>query len=171
MCADPLLRPTPPHSRSQRLCVSESGAVTVAGTHLAYEGVALPVNSTLIHLAIGGALMAAVYAGGPLSGGHFNPAVSLAAMLRGSLTPTTMASYVVSQLSGSVLAFGLSHSLGVAAEPGHSWTPGFPQPHASTVAAFAAEFVFSFALCGARVQAVGASPLAGSGPRLAWLGA
>ena len=123
-----------------------------AGTHLAYAGVALPVNSTLIHLAIGCSLMAAVYAGGPLSGGHFNPAVSLAVALRGGLAPATLALYVAAQLSGSVLAFALSLGLGASTEPSLAWTPGFPKPHVPAPAAFAAELVFSFALRAAWVH-------------------
>lgn len=36
-------------------------------------------------LAIGSALMVMVYMGGHISGGHYNPAVSLAVMMRGKL--------------------------------------------------------------------------------------
>ena len=37
-------------------------------------------------LAIGGILMVMIYAGGPISGGHYNPAVTLAVLLRGAMT-------------------------------------------------------------------------------------
>lgn len=36
-------------------------------------------------IAVGFILMVMVYAGGPISGGHYNPAVSLAAAVRGAL--------------------------------------------------------------------------------------
>ena len=38
-------------------------------------------------LAIGSSLMVMVYMGGHISGGHYNPAVSLAVLLRGKLAP------------------------------------------------------------------------------------
>ena len=40
----------------------------------------------LAPLAIGSALMVMVFAGGHISGGHFNPAVSTAVFLRGKMT-------------------------------------------------------------------------------------
>jgi glycerol uptake facilitator-like aquaporin len=49
-------------------------------------GCAVMTGSPLVPLAIGAALMVFVYAGGHISGGHYNPAVSLAACVRGRLT-------------------------------------------------------------------------------------
>jgi aquaporin Z len=40
------------------------------------------VAGVIAPLAIGGALMMMVYAGGHISGGHFNPAVTLAVFVR-----------------------------------------------------------------------------------------
>jgi aquaporin Z len=48
-------------------------------------------------LAIGGALMVMVFAGGHVSGGHYNPAVSLAVLVRGKLTARECAGYVLAQ--------------------------------------------------------------------------
>src|ERR1700738_4546458 len=45
-------------------------------------GAAVGSHSALAPLAIGAALMVMVYAGGHLSGGHYNPAVTLAALVR-----------------------------------------------------------------------------------------
>ena len=45
----------------------------------------------LAPLAIGSALMVMVFAGGHISGGHFNPAVSTAVFLRGGSRPTSTA--------------------------------------------------------------------------------
>lgn len=49
-------------------------------------------------LAIGGALFLAVLVGGSISGGHFNPAVTLWAFLSGKIASTTAVAYVVAQL-------------------------------------------------------------------------
>ncbi len=46
-------------------------------------GMAVRSGSPLFPLAIGAALMVMVYAGGHVSGGHFNPAVTLVVYLRG----------------------------------------------------------------------------------------
>src|SRR5687768_5720567 len=55
-------------------------------------------------LAIGSALMVMVYMGGHISGAHYNPAVSLAVMLRGKLMPREFAPYLIAQFAGAVLA-------------------------------------------------------------------
>ena len=55
-------------------------------------------------IAIGFALMIMVYAGGFISGGHYNPAVSLAAAIRGALPWIEFLPYVISQLLGAALA-------------------------------------------------------------------
>ncbi len=49
-------------------------------------------------IAIGSALMVMVYAGGHVSGGHFNPAVTLAVLLRGRITSAEAVPYWVTQL-------------------------------------------------------------------------
>ena len=48
-------------------------------------GLTVMQGSQFAPLAIGASLMVMVYAGGHISGGHYNPAVSLAAMMRGAL--------------------------------------------------------------------------------------
>lgn len=55
-------------------------------------------------LAIGLSLMVMVYAGGPFSGAHYNPAVSLAVYIRGKLTLVEMFGYWVVQLMAGVVA-------------------------------------------------------------------
>lgn len=62
-------------------------------------------QGTLIVVAFGFglALMAGLYAFGEISGGHFNPAVSLAALLDGRIDGPTFATYVVAQAGGGVL--------------------------------------------------------------------
>ncbi|MBQ0957754.1 aquaporin family protein [Ideonella sp. 4Y11] len=48
---------------------------------------------------------------GPVSGAHFNPAVSLVMTLRGALPKSLFAPYVVSQLVGAVLGAWLAHAM------------------------------------------------------------
>jgi aquaporin Z len=61
-------------------------------------------KSDLAPIAIGSALMINVYAGGHISGGHFNPAVSLAAFLRGRLPAADVLPYMGAQVAGAVVA-------------------------------------------------------------------
>jgi aquaporin Z len=55
-------------------------------------------------LAIGSALMVMVYAGGHISGGHYNPAVTLAVWMRGKCPSADVPGYVVAQAAGAILA-------------------------------------------------------------------
>jgi aquaporin Z len=55
-------------------------------------------------IAIGSVLMVMVYAGGHISGGHYNPAVTLAVWLRGKCSTADVPGYMVSQVVGGILA-------------------------------------------------------------------
>ena len=59
---------------------------------------------TIAPLAIGSALMIMVYAGGHVSGGHYNPAVTLAVWLRGRCPTSDVVPYWISQIAGAVVA-------------------------------------------------------------------
>lgn len=52
-------------------------------------------------LAIGLTLSVSIYVGGHISGGHFNPAVSLALLLRKQMRPADFFPYVAAQLLGA----------------------------------------------------------------------
>jgi aquaporin Z len=90
-------------------------------------------------LAIGSALMVMIFAGGHISGGHFNPAVTLAVFLRGKCPASDVISYWVAQLLGGTVA-----ALVVLFMKGNPtvtpMTPDIPK-------ALLAEFLFTFALC------------------------
>lgn len=58
----------------------------------------------MIAFGFGLALLAGLYAFGEISGGHFNPAVSLAMFLSGRLELPTMIGYWISQILGAILA-------------------------------------------------------------------
>src|SRR5262245_29481431 len=55
-------------------------------------------------LAIGAALMVMVYAGGHVSGAHYNPAVTLAVFMRGKCPASDVVPYMGAQLAGAGLA-------------------------------------------------------------------
>lgn len=55
-------------------------------------------------IGIGLMLAAMIYLGGHVSGGHFNPAVSLTMFLEGLLKIQTLTYYIAAQLTGSFLA-------------------------------------------------------------------
>lgn len=61
----------------------------------------------LAPLAIGSALMVMVFAGGHISGGHYNPAVSLAVFVRGKLPVAELVPYWVAQVAGGLVAAGV----------------------------------------------------------------
>ena len=55
-------------------------------------------------IAIGSALMVMIYAGGHISGGHYNPAVTLGVLVRKRISSSDAAIYMGSQLAGAVVA-------------------------------------------------------------------
>jgi aquaporin Z len=88
-------------------------------------------------LAIGSILMVMVFAGGHVSGGHFNPAVSTAVFVRGRMLGIEAGAYIVTQFVAVVLAGFLVRYVG-----GH-------QAHlvvANSPKMLISEFVFTFAL-------------------------
>ncbi|MEE4546892.1 aquaporin [Streptomyces sp. V4-01] len=71
-------------------------------------GAAVLSDSRLAPLAIGGVLMVMVYAGGHVSGAHYNPAVTLAVLIRGRIAPVDAAWYTASQLVAALAAAPLA---------------------------------------------------------------
>ena len=81
-------------------------AVEAIGTFFLMFAVAVAVlsGSVFVPLAAGATLMVMVYAGGHISGGHYNPAVTLAALVRRRIGIGDAAGYWVAQVAGGVLA-------------------------------------------------------------------
>jgi len=73
----------------------------------------------MIALAIGFGLVGLLYALAEISGGHFNPAVSVAAWAAGRLPARDLVPYVLSQLAGGLLA--VAALAGVARGSGSLW--------------------------------------------------
>ena len=67
-------------------------------------GMAVATAGPLAPLAIGSALMVMVFAGGHISGGHYNPAVSTAVFFRGKMASNEFIAYVVTQIGAGIVA-------------------------------------------------------------------
>ncbi len=90
-------------------------------------------------LAIGSALMVMIYAGGHISGGHFNPAVTLGVLIRGRITLADAVPYWIAQFVGGIVAAILV--------PIVKGTPEGNTPlDVAILPALIAEFLFTFAL-------------------------
>jgi aquaporin Z len=61
-------------------------------------------HSAFTPLAAGAALMVMIYAGGHISGGHYNPAVTIGALVRGRIGPVEAVGYWIAQIAGGVVA-------------------------------------------------------------------
>jgi aquaporin Z len=117
----------------QRLTVEFIGTFFLVFT----VGMAVTHADGLAPLAIGSSLMVMIFAGGHVSGGHFNPAVSLAVQLRGKLPSSELIPYWIAQVAGAIAA-----SLVYLVLEGDADTSGVPQVGDALVV----EFLFTFAL-------------------------
>jgi aquaporin Z len=95
--------------------------------------------AALAPLAIGSALMVMIYAGGHISGGHYNPAVTLAVWIRGKCPTPEVPGYMISQVLGAIAAaFSVAYLKG---------NPKVSAASLNVAPALLAEFLFTFALC------------------------
>ena len=79
----------------------------------------------MVPWAFGFGLLAAIFAFGHISGGHFNPAVTVAMVLDKRTTPMDAVGYILSQIIGAVAA---ALVVAVAVEPGRPSTAGITAP-------------------------------------------
>ncbi len=90
--------------------------VEFIGTFFLVLTVVLTVNGTagiMAPVAIGSILMVMIYSGGHISGGHFNPAVTLGVWIRGKIGMPDVIGYWVAQIVGGSIAAVLgTHLLG-----------------------------------------------------------
>jgi len=90
-------------------------------------------------LAIGSVLMVMIYAGGHISGGHYNPAVTLAVWMRGRCSGNDVPGYMISQFAGGIIAaFAVFLIKGDVLVESAVISP---------IPSLLAEFLFTFALC------------------------
>ncbi len=95
-------------------------------------------SGVIAPLAIGSILMVMIYAGGHISGGHFNPAVTLGVWIRGRCPKSDVIPYWVAQVAGAALAAAvLNYLRGEHLPSPLKLTPG---------PALLAEFLYTFAL-------------------------
>jgi aquaporin Z len=122
------------------------GAAVLAGERIGFLGIAF---------AFGLSLLAMVYALGPISGCHLNPAVTLGLLLCGKMERRHVAGYVVAQCLGAILAAGIvllvargapggysAQAEGLASNGFGTWSPG----GYGAGACFLAEVVLTFFL-------------------------
>jgi aquaporin Z len=122
------------------------GAAVLAGGKIGFAGVAF---------AFGFSLLAMVYAIGPVSGCHINPAVTLGLLLSGKFEAKYVPGYVIAQIVGAIVAAGVllivaggttggydPSAAGFAANGYGAHSPG----GYNLMAAFVAEVVLTFFL-------------------------
>jgi aquaporin Z len=98
-----------------------------------------PGAGAMAPLAIGSALMVMVFAGGHISGAHYNPAVTLAVWMRGRCASSDVPGYMIAQVVAGVIA-----ALIVIFVKGN---PDVQPITLNVLPALIAEFLFTFALC------------------------
>ena len=123
---------------------SRKYAVEVIGTFILVFTVAAAsfAGSVFTPLAAGAALMVMVYAGGHISGGHYNPAVTMAALVRGRIGIRDAIPYWIVQCAAGVVAAVVARAV---VNPAAVKTLT-PSGHALAAVAVV-EVLFTFALC------------------------
>ncbi|HEX2862872.1 MAG TPA: aquaporin [Lacunisphaera sp.] len=103
-----------------------------------------PGAGNMAPLAIGSCLAVMIFAGGHISGGHFNPAVTIGVWLRGKCPTSDVAPYFGAQLAAATLASFTVKALktGLVAKAVALTGPMAPEVGPALIA----EFLFTFAL-------------------------
>src|SRR6267154_6819320 len=99
-------------------------------------------GSVFTPLAAGATLMVMIYAGGHISGGHYNPAVTMGALVRGRIGIGDAVPYWIAQVVGGVVAGVIARAVVNPVTVKTLTLPG----HAEAAAAVA-ELLATFALC------------------------
>ena len=128
------------HKVAQRFNPMKKYLVEFIGTFflVGTVGASVRAGAPLAPLAIGSALMVMVYAGGHISGGHYNPAVTLGVWLRGKCAARDVTPYWLAQLAAAAVAALIV--IYIAGKPAGS------PPLRGTVPSLIVEFLATFAL-------------------------
>ena len=105
-------------------------------------GVAVLSGSVFTPLAAGATLMVMIYAGGHISGGHYNPAVTMAALVRRRIGIGDAVPYWIAQVLGGVAAGALARAVVNPAAVKTLHLSGHAEAAAAVV-----ELLITFALC------------------------
>jgi len=105
-------------------------------------GMAALTGSVFVPLAAGATLMVMVYAGGHISGGHYNPAVTMAALVRRRIDIGDAVAYWIVQAAGAIAAGALARALVNPATVKTLTLSGHTEAAAAVV-----EVLITFALC------------------------
>jgi aquaporin Z len=116
-----------------------------------------PDAGVIAPLAIGSVLMVMIYAGGHISGGHYNPAVTVAVALRGRMPAREVPAYILAQLVGALMAAGAAFYL-----KGPNVLADAPPPAYVMGQMAFAEFLFTFALAYVMLNVATAKATAGN---------
>ena len=98
-----------------------------------------PGAGDMAPLAIGATLMVMIFAGGYISGGHYNPAVTLAVFLRGRCPAIDVPGYMIAQVLGAAAAAAIVLFM--------KGNPPVVAMQPDVARALIAEFLYTFALC------------------------
>src|ERR1700741_3189925 len=101
------------------LVLGECGAAVLAA---AFPD--LGIGFTGVALAFGLTVLTGAYAFGPISGAHFNPAVSIGLWAGGRFPSSRLSAYIAAQLAGAVVASGVLYVIASGA-PGFTVATGF----------------------------------------------
>jgi glycerol uptake facilitator-like aquaporin len=108
----------------------------IMGEHLAGGNTAIALLANTF--ATGAALVALILTFGPISGAHFNPAVSFADASQGGLPWSTASGYALAQTAGAVLGVGVADYM--FEQPLYAWSQyvraGLPQAFSEGIATF-----------------------------------
>jgi glycerol uptake facilitator-like aquaporin len=108
----------------------------IMGDRLSSGNVAIALLANTV--ATGAALVALILTFGPISGAHFNPAVSFADASQGGLSWRDASAYALVQVLGAVIGVALADAM--FGEPVYAWSrhvrSGFPQVLSESVATF-----------------------------------
>ena len=105
-------------------------------------GMAALTGSVFVPLAAGATLMVMIYAGGHISGGHYNPAVTIAALVRRRIDIGDAVAYWIMQAAGGIAAGALARAVVNPATVKTLTLSGHTEAAAAVV-----EVLFTFALC------------------------
>jgi aquaporin Z len=127
------------------LVLGGCGSAVLAATFPAYG-----IGFAGVSLAFGLTVLTGIYALGPVSGGHFNPAVTLGLWAGGRFPARRVVPYIVVQVAGAIAGAGVLY-LVASGKPG--WEPGgfaangygeHSPGHYSLAAGAITEFVMTF---------------------------